>query len=76
MNFYGSFYWSFTYSNVGHLRVKIQFNTSQMRLDAAAQLHAGGKYLANVKHLIKSLLLYRLTFLRYKIKKKFTHTFN
>jgi len=46
-----------------------------MRLDAAAQLHTGEKYLANVKHLIKSSLLNRLTFVRNTIK-NFTHTFN
>jgi hypothetical protein len=40
-----------------------------MRLDAAAQLHTGEKYLANVKHLIKSSLINRLTFVRNTIKK-------
>jgi hypothetical protein len=42
----------------------MQFNTSQMRSNAAAQLHAGEKYPANVKHLIKSSLPDRLTFVR------------
>jgi len=39
-----------------------------MRLDAAAQLHAGEKYLAIVKHLIRSSLLYRITFVRNIVK--------
>jgi hypothetical protein len=43
-------------------------------LDAAAQLHAGEKYLAIVKHLIKSSLLYRLTFVRNIVKSFFFKT--
>jgi len=46
-----------------------------MRLEDAAQLHAGEKNLANVKHLIKSSLPNRLTFVRNTIK-NVTHTFN
>jgi hypothetical protein len=53
----------------------MQFNTSQMRSNAAAQLQAGEKYPANVKHLIKSSLLYRLTFVR-NIIQNLTHAQN
>jgi hypothetical protein len=44
-----------------------------MRSGAAAQVHAGEKFLANVKHLIKISLPYRLTFVR-NIITNLTHT--
>jgi hypothetical protein len=46
-----------------------------MRLDAAAQLHTGEKYLANAKNWIASSLPYRLIFVKNKIKNLPTHAF-